>query len=39
MVPLGEDLHSVDAGQQDPPELSLLRRLEAHVATVDLKYE
>ena len=38
VVPLGEDLHGVDAGQQDAPELALLRRLETHVATVDLEW-
>ena len=36
-VPLGEHLHRVDARQQDPPELALLRRLKPDVATVDLK--
>ena len=37
MVPLGKHLHRVDARQQDPPELALLRSLEAHVAPVDLE--
>ena len=35
-VALREDLHGVNSGQQDPPKLALLGRLEADVTTFNL---
>lgn len=36
-IPVGEHLQLVDAGQQDAPELTVARRLEADVAALDLQ--